>query len=152
MSKFTDFSSYNKHQAILTSGRVILNAKHDSVFIIASRDLAVSVGGDVHFNVGVKKSKTSKFILNSPIIQFGLESKDNKKESVAKGDTVVNLMKDILDNLKSFLSDLSTAKGLVSGGVATLPTINSSAVKLGSEIKVIESKLENIKSKITFTT
>lgn len=149
MKKFTDFTKYNKHQAILTSGRVILNAREDSVFITAKRDLAISVGGDVHVNVGPKGNTTARLIINSPLIQLGI---GKGVESVAKGDSLVKSLETFMDQLNNFLNALSTAKGLVTGGTAELTMINEAAKKFTTEVASIKSKLKDIPSKTTTTT
>jgi hypothetical protein len=149
MRKFTSFNKYNKHQAILTSGRLILNAREDDLFILAKKDLSISVGGDVHINVGPKGNKSAKLIINSPSVQLGI---GKGVESVAKGDSLVKSLESMVDKMSSFLSALSTANGLVSGGVASLPIINEAAKKLNLELSKLKVELKNIPSKTTTTT
>ena len=151
MSKFTNFAAYNKHQAILTSGRLIFNAREDNLFLLAKKDLAISVGQDVHINVGVKGSTTSKLIINSPRVQFGLPSNSTKMEPVAKGDSAVESVSELLAELSKFLNILTSAKGLVSGGVATLPEVNLAADAFMKKLPDLKKGLDKIKSTTTFT-
>jgi hypothetical protein len=148
VAKFIDFSAYNKHQVILTSDRLILNAKSDNLFLLAKKDIAMSMGGDLHINVGPKDSKTAKMIVNAPIVQFGV---GNDLQGVAKADSAVQSLNDIVTELSNFMRALVPAKGLVSGGVATLPAINMAADAFLKKLPDIQKNLDNIKSSVTFT-
>lgn len=149
--KYIDFSAYNKHQAILTSGRLIFNAREDNLFLIAKKDIAMSMGGDLHINVGPAGSTSAKMIVNAPIIQFGLEKNDVKMEGVAKSDSTVESLKSIIVELSKFMAALTTANGLVSGGTATLPAINIAADAFNKMLPQIQKDLDKIKSSTTFT-
>lgn len=151
MSKFIDFSAYNNHQAFLISGRLVFNAKEDNIFIISKKDIALSSGGDVHINVGTKGSTTAKFIVNSPIVQMGLGSSDKPVEAVAKGDSAVSSIETLLSELSKLTSALSTCKGIVSGGIATLPSMNAAADAFSKSLPAIKKSLDKIKSQTTFT-
>ena len=152
MPKFTDFSSYSKDQVILTSGRLIFNAKDDSVFVMSKKDIALSASGDIHINVGAKGSTTSKLIVNSPKIQFGLENKSTKSEPTVKGDSAVKSIESILDEVVKLAEALSKATGQVAGGTATLLSINIAADAFLKNIKSVKTNLKDMKSKTTYTT
>ncbi len=146
---FIGFNRYNNNQIILSSDRLIFNAKKDNIFFLAKNDISISAGNSVHIDLG---GKNSIFVVNSPEIQFGLPDADNTLESVAKGDTSVDIFSSILNDLYAFMVSLTTTKGVVSGGVATLPGINIAAKDMIEKIKLIKQDLNKIKSKTTFTT
>lgn len=140
---FTDFNKYTGHQQIITSDRVIINAKEDAVFILAKETIGFSVGGSFHVNTG------DEVIVNAPRIQLGL-STNGKLEPIAKGESTEQVMNDILSALSSFSSQLTSAQG-VGAGIITLPTINAAAAKLTQDIARIKNKVEKIKSKVTYS-
>lgn len=150
---FTSFKKFQGNQAILCSDRIIFNAKKDNIFLLASKDLAVSVGGSVHINVGSQSgdNRDKIFILNSPKIQLGLSDNGETLEPIAKGDQTVSLLNELLTDMESFMNSLIEAKGLVTGGTATLLTINLAAKNMSAKIKGIKEKLIGIKSKTTFS-
>lgn len=148
MAKFKDFSSFNGKQVILTSGRLIFNARDENLFLLSKGDISISTGGDLHIDVGVKGQTTSKLIVNSPLTQFGLGP---DMESVAKGDSVVASFNELITELSKLLSTLTSAKGLVNGGTATLTEINIAASAFNQKLPSIQKDLQNILSKITFT-
>lgn len=148
MTKPENFSTYNKNQVILTSGRLVFNAREDSLFLLSKKDLAVSTGGDVHINVGLPGSKSSLFIVNSNRIQFGLESK-GKVEPVAKADSLLKSLDSLTDSISTFTKDLSIIVGTVE--VAAIAKIATSALKLNKELKKIKGSFNQIPSKNTFS-
>lgn len=151
MSKYIDFTTYNKDQAILTSGRLILNAREDNLFILAKKDVAMSMGGNMHINIGAKGSITSKLIINSGRVQFGLPGNSVAMEPVAKGDSTTSSINSLITELSTFLSVLTSAKGLVTGGIAELPSINLAAQAFNSRLSGMQKELDKIKSTTTFT-
>lgn len=148
MTKPENFSTYNKSQVILTSGRLVFNAREDSLFLLSKKDLAVSTGGDVHINVGLPGSKNSLFIVNSNRIQFGLESK-GKVEPVAKADSLVESLRALADSLSTFTQDLSTLIGTVE--IAAITKIATSSLKLNINLKKVTGTFNRIPSKNTFS-
>ena len=68
---------YKGKQIIVSSGRVIVHAKSDSVFLFGKKNVGVSSGGDIHFDangeVFVDASKISLGGKVSPDSMIGLE-------------------------------------------------------------------------------
>jgi hypothetical protein len=139
---FTDFNSYKKDTVILNSDRVILNSKDDSVFILSRKTVGVSAAESVHFDVGPIGSKDGKyiFIINSPSIQLGLPE-NGINEPVAKADSVIDFIKDIIDSLNQFSTSLAAATGL-GVGVSKLPEISIAS-------NLLKMKLNRFKEKYT---
>ena len=77
---------YRGKQIIIDSGRVLLNAKDDSVFIVGDKAVGISSGGT--FNI----DSDDKTIINSPQIDLGLDA----EESAVKGDTLVKVFNEFL--------------------------------------------------------
>lgn len=152
---FKDFNSYEKDTVILNSDRVILNSKDDSVFILSKKTVGTSAAESVHFDVGPRGSKDGKyiFIVNSPSIQLGLPE-NGINEPIAKADSVIKCLNEIITALNNFSNTISPAKAL-GVGVSSLPDISTGAFKLKEELKrITESytqKNSPIKSKVSKT-
>jgi hypothetical protein len=152
---FTDFNSYEKDTVILNSDRVILNSKDDSVFILSKKTVGMSAADSVHFDVGPRGTKDSKyiFIVNAPSIQLGLPA-NGINEPVAKADSVIAFITDLINSLNAFSTSLVTATG-VGVGVTTFPQINAAADLLNKQLKSYKDKYTEpnspIKSKVSKT-
>lgn len=148
MNKPENFSKYSKDQVILTSGRLVFNAREDSLFLLSKKDLAVSTGGDVHINVGLPGSKNSLFIINSNRIQFGLASKGTV-EPVAKADSLLKSLRDLSSSLNTFTTSVSSIVGTVEA--AQFLVLSTAAKNLSTSIKRFEANLNRIPSETTFS-
>ena len=141
-------SDLKGEQIIINSGRLILNAKDDSIFNYTNKAFIVSVGDSIHFNVGPTDNATSnnKFIVNAQKIELGL----NASEPILLGNETTNLLKEIIQDLQTFCSSLTSAVGIGVGSVA-LPQINIAATTLSTSLSTKISRLEKIKSLKNFT-
>ena len=152
---FTDFNSFEKDTVILNSDRVILNSKDDSVFILSKKTVGISAIDSVHFNVGLRgsKDKNNIFVINAPSIQLGLPE-NGVNEPVAKADSVIEFIKDIIGALDSFSASLSAANAL-GVGVSGIPNISVAASALKGKLGFYKTKYTQqnspIKSKVSKT-
>jgi hypothetical protein len=138
---FKDLQKYPDNQVILTSDRLVFNAKLDSIFLITKKDVAISSGGSLHINTG------EKVIVNSPKVIIGI---GNDAQPVAKGDNLVAVLTNMINSLISLSASLTTATA-TGVGVASLITVNQAGTKLGSALINLQSQLDSIKSTITYT-
>jgi hypothetical protein len=152
---FTDFNSYEKDTVILNSDRVILNSKDDSVFILSKKTVGMSAADSVHFDIGPRGSKDGKymFIVNAPSIQLGLPA-NGINEPIAKADSVISFIDDIINALNQFSTSLAAATGL-GVGVSKLPEISIAANLLKLRLNGFKEKYTKdnspIKSKVSKT-
>jgi len=152
---FTDFNSYEKDTVILNSDRVILNSKDDSVFILSKKTVGMSAAYSVHFDVGPRGTKDSKyvFIVNAPSIQLGLPE-NGINEPIAKADSVISFINDLIDSLDQFSTNLSAATAL-GVGVSKIPDISIAANLLKMRLNGFKEKYTKtnspIKSKVSKT-
>ena len=137
MSYKPDFP-YLGEQIIITSGRVILNSKDDSVFLFGKKAIGFSSAGTINFD------SDDKIIINAPQIYLGLEA----KEPLVKGKALETLLTDLLDSLEELGEKLMLA--VDSNGVY-LTTITTSGRSLQRSIKRVKSNLKSIKSTKNFT-
>jgi hypothetical protein len=152
---FTDFNSYEKDTVILNSDRVILNSKDDSVFILSKKTVGMSAADSVHFDVGPRGTNDSKyiFIVNAPSIQLGLPA-NGINEPIAKADSVISFINDLIDSLNQFSTSLSSATAL-GVGVSKIPEISIAANLLKMRLNGYKEKYTKdsspIKSKVSKT-
>jgi len=124
---FVDFNTFEKDTMFLNSDRLVLNSKYDSTFIISKKTVGVSAIEEVHFDVGPKGSTDKKyiFVVNSPSIQLGLPS-NGTNEPIAKADSTVKLMLELMEALATFSTTISQATAL-GVGVSKLPDVSVAA-------------------------
>ena len=83
---------YRGKQIIIDSGRVLLNAKDDSIFILGDKAVGISTNGTFNIDSG------GKTIINSPQIDLGLDA----QHPIIKGDLFLSIFQSflsILDNV-----------------------------------------------------
>lgn len=146
---FVPIKQYNNNQIILNSDRLVFNTKADDIIISSKRDVSITLAGAFHVNIGAsgkQNASTNFFILNAPKIQFGM----GDVEPVTKANSTAILLNSLLNALTELSTNLISATGI---GVGTInePTINAAGIKLQGQIKNIISKVDTIKSTVTFT-
>lgn len=152
---FVDFNNFEKDTVILNSDRVILNSKDDSVFVLSKKTVGISAVESVHFDIGLRGStnQDNKFVINAPNIQLGLPE-NGVNEPVAKADSVINFINDIIGALDAFSASLASATAL-GVGVSGLPQINVAASTLKGKLGFYKTKYTQqnspIRSKVSKT-
>ena len=136
-------NTYQGAQVIINSNRLTFNAKEDSILQYSNKDIGFSAQGSIYFDTSTndKGLNSSKFIVNSPEMYFGLQKGglDDGKLPVERAvlgnqlrtflNKILLLMEDIIDDLEdhSFTS-ISSEPGK--------PTIgNYEANKLMGELR-----------------
>jgi hypothetical protein len=152
---FIDFNNFEKDTVILNSDRVILNSKDDSVFILSKKTVGVSAVEAVHFDIGLRGStnQDNKFVINAPNIQLGLPE-NGVNEPIAKAESVIAFITDIIGALDAFSASLSKSNAL-GVGVSGIPNINVAAATLKGKLGFYKTKYTQqdspIRSKISKT-
>lgn len=135
---YTPLFPYNQNQIIITSDRVVLNSKLDSIFLFADKAISLSANEDIHMN-------TSKNILmNGAQIKLGL----NATEPIPKGNELKNLLDSLLstlDNVGSLLSSATDSNG------NPIPQVVTAGKSLQRSAKRIKTLTKNINSKQNYT-
>ena len=130
---------YTGNQIIVTSGRVLFNAKDDSVFLFANKSIGFSSAGTINFD------SDDSCIVNSPKIYLGL----NATEPLVKGF-----------RLQSYLNDLNaslTQVGIALSGLAGAPpgspyiAVNTSGIDLYKTAQDLSTRIPSLLSKNNFT-
>jgi hypothetical protein len=142
--------TYQGKQVIVTSDRLIFNAREDSIFA-ADSTIAFSTNKDFHINTS--DGSNGMFVVNSPKIHLGVIKNDNKiaDNPAVKGQELEKLLSDILNHLNQLynivlptLHQITTLPGL-----PTIPSpANAGLVSpLVAELNTFRGRLKEIKSK-----
>lgn len=140
-----DINQYTGEQIVLSSGRLVFNARANDVYLNAKRYINFSAGDKVTIDVGNIDSddEQNMFLVNAPRIQFGLD-KNGVAEPIVKGEQLDEILSQLMETLAMY-SDM------VAATVAVPATVVTSAVFLKGRLQGIKANLENFKSTKSFT-
>jgi hypothetical protein len=136
---YTPEFPYKGDQAIINSGRVLLNAKDDSVFVFAKKSVGFSSAGSIHFN------SDDSMIVNSPKIYLGL----NATEPLVRGGRLADYLGDLNETLVTLGKALSKVKG-VKAGVPYI-ALNTAGVDLVKTVELLGAQVDGLLSKQNYT-
>lgn len=134
-------NQYTGKQIITTSGRVLLNAKDDSVMIFAKQAIVMSSVDSLHFNTD------GTCIVNSPKIQLGLDA----TEPLLLGNKTVQLLQELLEKLEKMSEGMAQATENIGGERVDYPILSLPGRDLNEKVKELLGRLEEIKSKQNYT-
>jgi hypothetical protein len=129
---------YNKPQAILDSGRLLFNAKEDSILMFSSKAISLSSVSSVNIDTG-------KFIVNSDRIDLGLDA----EEPLLRGNKTVNLLSELLNTLESVATNLQQTVSTPPN--SPLPLLQISGAELKATVRKLKRQLEDLKSNQNYT-
>jgi hypothetical protein len=133
---------YTGHQVIITSDRVTLHSRNDSVMLFGKKAIALSSLGTVNLDV------SKKVIINSPKIELGL-SAERLGEPVLLGKKTVQMLSRLLDALTLLSTSLSTISNTKLE--TSIPGIVKSSKALAELCPKLRSSLKDILSEVTYT-
>lgn len=145
---------YQGKQVIITSDRLVFNAREDSIFSSDST-IAFATNKDFHINTG--DTTEGKFVVNSPKIHLGEISNIGDidptlaNNPAVKGKELETLLIDILDHLNTLYTVVLPTIHQIST-LESSPTVPSPAnagliSPLISDLEVLRGKINSIKSK-----
>ena len=140
-----DINQYTGEQIVLSSGRLIFNARANDVYLNAKRYINFSAGDKVTIDVGNIDSddEQNMFLVNAPRMQFGLD-KNGVAEPIVKGEQLDEILSQLMEALATY-SDLAAV------AVAVPETAPVAAKFLQGRFQGIKANLENFKSTKSFT-
>lgn len=138
---------YKGKQIIISSDRVHLLSKHDSVFLFGKQSIGLSTPKTIHLDASYA------VVLQSPNIRLG---DVNAKERVILGDTFIKELKEFLSSLTSaseYLTKVSAgSKSPTSALGSSMTYIALFGRTINSEATKLSEKLDSALSKTTLTT
>jgi hypothetical protein len=158
MYKPTNPDKFENPQIILTSDRLILNAKNDSILFFAKQAISLSAEDSIHINC----SKEPGFIINAPQIHLGLpqtkqgaEYKSDKLSGqhsqefrLIKGEILRDALNDLLDSLNNLTKSMSN---MVEGKEGAPYAFIAEAQSLNLQINKIKKRISDSLSTQNFT-
>lgn len=136
-----DVKSYLSPQAIISSDRVIINAKSDSILLSAQNSISLSTNNSINLN-------TNNFIVDANSIKLG--SKE-ASEYLVKGDTLVFQMDQILKVLVQLTEILKTSQ-VWPGGVPSLDVPKNQIIaNVQTSLELIKEDLDSMLSRTVKT-
>ena len=122
------------NQSLLTSGRVVVNAKTNNIILSAKQDLISLVSGDTVLDAG------NDFVIGGKEIHLVTNTQQEKVENhVAVAEAVQEVFDSLIDALRmdgAFISAMGPVKS--AGWLAHLPSINADIAKIKSDLVKIE--------------
>ena len=122
------------NQSLLTSGRVVVNAKTNNIILSAKQDLISLVSGDTVLDAG------NDFVIGGKEIHLVTNTQQDKVENhVAVAEAVQEVFDSLIDALRmdgAFISAMGPVKS--AGWLAHLPSINADIAKIKSDLVKIE--------------
>lgn len=132
-------SNYKGNQIILNSGRIILNAKTEEIFLFANKAIGLSTQASLNIDA------TQGVIVNSPKISLGLDA----TEHLVLGDSTAVWLKTLIKQLQNLVNAILQSYVLTGTGpsspiqvtsVASFTPITQELTKLNQQIDKLLSK------------
>ena len=103
--------NYNGEQIVLSSDRLVFNSTNDDILFKSKGIIHLSAGNSVRLDVGPKGTTdvSNFFIINSPYIQFGYDTKGRTVEPVPKADTLEETVNDQNDAVSNYSKMMEAA-------------------------------------------
>jgi len=134
---------YKGNQAIITSDRVTLLGDKDSVFVFGRQSVSLS---SIHT---VNIDANDRVTISAPIINLGKKDSNVQGEPVILGNSLVNQLLLLLDNLITFFDQ---AKDVEYGDASTLRTnLSAPASAVSLKLPQIRNAIQNsVRSEVVF--
>lgn len=141
----SNIKTYSGEQVVLSSGRLVLNSRSDSIFLTSRQYINLTAGDKVTIDVGKTDSDNEQnmFLVNAPRVQFGLD-KNGFPEPIVKGEQ----LDEILTEMMQAVSDYSD---MVAALAAVPPLLVIPARFIKGRFQEIKANLDNFKSPNSFT-
>jgi len=141
----TNVGQYEGNQIILNSGRLVFNAKSDSILLLASKAIQLSCGDTLGINAKQISLTADKVYLGS---SEGIDG--TKIQSVVLGENLNFVLSDIAVFLQTLNIAFKTATDSNGASIVSLNTIASDAETLSNDLlNIVNGK--NLLSKIVKT-
>ena len=131
---------YEKDQIILSSPRILLNAKEDFILASSKKGYNFSTEGGFHINGG-KDVSTSITVINTKEINLGLKAKDNGQPVTMANDTE-DILIEIMGSVKLLMTLYETMVAPLAHTGGAAAAAKTSFVQVSNKLKATEQKLK----------
>jgi hypothetical protein len=135
-------SQYANPQLIFNSGRVVINAKTDSVLISGQKSVGLSSNGSVNIE------STNEINIASKLTRLGSK---NANQSVLRGDETVAYLKILITELQNMAEALKVVQDWPSGVPAPNPVVLTAANSALQVFENVYNEIDSVKSKTVKT-
>ena len=145
-----DIKTYNGEQVVLSSGRLVFNARSNDTYINSKRYINLSAGDKITIDVGEIDSDNEEnmFLVNAPKMQLGLD-RYGDPEPIVKGEQLDMIFSQLMEALSQYAQMIQAAAVVPGPVMATLLAPATSF--LNGRFQQIKSDLKNFKSEKSFT-
>ena len=130
---------YRGNQIVIDSGRVLLNSKEDSTFIIGKKAVGISSGGTINLD------SDGMCIINSPEIRLGLDA----SHPLVYGDELANIIQEFCIIMSETV--VRDFKDAADSNDTAIAGVVSGAQGMDIALKGLKEGLSRILSKTNFT-
>lgn len=131
-------NEYTQPQAIIDSGRLLFNAKEDSILMFSSKAIGLSSVSSVNIDTG-------KFIANADRIDLGLDA----EEPLLRGNKTTDFLNDVLSILEQVGNGFTEAISSPPG--SPISSLLTRGPQIQGRLTELKRKIEDLKSKQNFT-
>ena len=131
---------YEGRQIIIDSGRVTLNSKDDTTFLLGREAVSISSGGTVNID------SNGDFLLNSPKIYFGLKTEDTDHEPLVLGNKLSQLLNNLAVTLGIAAEDLKAATDSEGADLTQVQSAGSSLLTAADQLSQAIRTMNSSKS------
>ncbi len=143
-------NTYNGEQIVLSSGRLLFNARSNDIFITSKRYVNLSAGDKVTIDVGIEDSDNEEnmFLVNAPKMQLGLDL-NGQAEPITKANELEGVLNDLIDAISTY-SDMVQAAAIVPGPLMAA-LLSPATAMLKGRLFQVKADMINFKSEKSFT-
>jgi len=132
-------NQYSGSQIIVTSGRLVFNSSTDHILLSSNKSVNLNAQESVNIDTDTMVIQTNKLYLGDK----------NANEPLLLGNQTVDLLNQLIEALKVFMTTCETLVGTPAG--VFLAPLNSISISVNKTLNLLQKDLENIKSTDNFT-
>jgi hypothetical protein len=132
-------NQYSGSQVLITSGRLVLNSSQDHILLSSNKSINLNAAESVNVDTDTMVVQTSKLYLGDK----------DADEPLLLGNQTVDLLDQLIESLKVFMTTCQTLVGTPSG--VPLAPLNAISTSVNNTLVLLQKDLQNIKSKDNFT-
>jgi hypothetical protein len=132
-------NQYSGSQIIVTSGRLVFNSSTDHILLSSNKSVNLNAQESVNVDTDTMVIQTNKLYLGDK----------NANEPLLLGNQTVDLLNQLIEALKVFMTTCETLVGTPAG--VFLAPLNSISISVNKTLNLLQKDLENIKSTDNFT-